>query len=92
MVSLLTIAGTYDFIKEILKAIEYELIISKVKQDNFRYTGQDISTAEDGSITIKMKDCIDSTEDIKEIRQADKGEPLTKTEMKEYRKVTDKIN
>ena len=49
-----TIAGTEDFIKEILKAIEDELTISKVEKDNFRYTGQDISTAEDGSITIEM--------------------------------------
>ena len=49
-----TIARTDDFIKEILKVIEDELNISKVEKDNFRYTGQDISTAEDGSITIEM--------------------------------------
>ena len=85
-----TIAGTDDFIKEILKAIEDELTISKVEKDNFRYTGQDISTAEDGSIVIKMQDYVDSLEDIKEICQTDKGEPLTKTEMKKYRKVTGK--
>ena len=87
-----TIAGTEDFIKEILKGIEDELTISKVEKDNFRYTGQDISTAEDGSITIEMQDYVDSLEDIKEIRQADNGEPLTKLEMKEYRKATGKIS
>ena len=31
-----TIAGTEDFIKEILKAIEDELTIFKVEKDNFR--------------------------------------------------------
>ena len=54
--------------------------------------GQYTSTAEDGSIIIKMQDYVDSLEDIKEIRQADKGEALTKAEMKEYRKVTGKLS
>ena len=62
-----TIAGTDDFIQEILKAIEDELTISKVERDNFHYTGQDISTAEDGSIIIKMQDYVDSLEDINKI-------------------------
>ena len=86
------IAGTEDFIKEILKAIEDELTISKVEKDNFRYTGQDISTAEDGSITIEMQDYVDSLDDIKEIPWEDNGEPLTKIEMKEHRKATGNIS
>ena len=39
-----------------------------------------------------MQDYVDSLEDIKEICQTDKGEPLTKPEMKEYRKVTGKLS
>ena len=66
-----TIAGTNYFIHKILNSIEDKLTISKVEQDNFRYTGQDISTAEDRNITIEKKDYIDSLEDIKEICQTD---------------------
>ena len=39
-----------------------------------------------------MKDYVESLEDIKEIRKANKEEDLTKTESKEYRKVTGKIS
>ena len=39
-----------------------------------------------------MKDYADSLEDIREIRNVhDRKEPLTKLEMKEYRKMTGKI-
>ena len=72
--------------------VEEELMISKVEYDNFRYTGQDISSAGDSSIHIEMKNYVESLEDIKEIRKANKEEDLTKTEFKEYRKVTGKIS
>ena len=63
-----------------------------MEYDNFRYTGQDISSAGDGSIHIEMKNYVESLEDIKEIHKANKEEDLTKTESKEYRKVTGKIS
>ena len=86
-----TIAGTEDFIKEILKAIEDELTISKVEKDNFRYTGIDVSTMNDG-IEVQMEDYVESIEEIKEIRKADREEDLTKLELKEYRKMTGKLS
>ena len=39
-----------------------------------------------------MEDYANSVEDIKEIRKADRGEKLTKAELKEYRKSTGKIS
>ena len=39
-----------------------------------------------------MKDYVESLQDIKEIRKANKEEDFTKTEFKEYRKVTGKIS
>ena len=39
-----------------------------------------------------MADYVDSLQDIKEIREADKDDDLTKHEIKEYRKVTGKLS
>ena len=63
-----------------------------MEHDNFQYTGQDILAAEDGSIIIAMEDYIQSLEDVKEIRKADKDKKFTKVEVKEYRKVTGKLS
>ena len=52
-----TIAGTSDFIKDVLDMVETELTISKVKKDNFHFTGLDIFTVEDG-IEIEMADYV----------------------------------
>ena len=41
-----TLAGTPDFIKEVLEMVERELTVSKVEKDNFRFTGLDISTVD----------------------------------------------
>ena len=86
-----TLAGTPDFIKEVLEMIERELTISKIERDNFCFTGLDISTVEDG-FEIGMADYVDSLTDIKEIRKTDQDDNLTKQEIKEYRKVTGKLN
>lgn len=46
----------------------------------------------DNGIKVSMEDYTNSLEDIKEIRKVeDQNEPLTKLEMKEYRKMKDKI-
>ena len=37
-----TMAGTDEFIKETLKIIGKELTISKIEEDDFRYTGIDV--------------------------------------------------
>ena len=39
-----------------------------------------------------MKDYVESIEEIKEIRKADREEDLTKLELKEYRKMTGKLS
>ena len=65
--------------------------MSKLERDNFRFTGLDISTVEDG-FEIEMADYVDSLRDIKEIPKADKDDDLTKQEIKEYRKVTGKLS
>ena len=67
------------------------MTVSKIEEDCFRFTGLDIKKVDDG-IEVLMKDYADSLEDIKEIRKVeDRNEPLTKLEMKEYRKMTGKI-
>ena len=65
--------------------------MSKVEEDKFRFTGLDVK-AENGKIEVSMEDYANSVGEIKEIRKADRGEKLTKTELKEYRKYTGKIS
>ena len=45
---------------------------------------------EDG-VVLLMEDYISSIEDINEIRKAEREEPLTRSQMKEYRKIASKI-
>ena len=85
------LAGTEDFIKEVLETISRELTVSKIEKDKFRYTGIDVSVVEDG-IEVEMEDYVDSLEEIKEIQKADRDEDLTKAELKEYRKMTGKLS
>ena len=85
------IAGTPDFVKRVVDHIGRELTVSKIEEDCFRFTGLDIKKVDNG-IEVSMEDYTNSLEDIKEIRKVeDRNEPLTKLEMKEYRKMTGKI-
>lgn len=43
-----TLAGTEEFIKEVLETVGRELTVSKIEIDKFRYTGIDVYTVEDG--------------------------------------------
>ena len=61
-----TSAGTEDFIEEVLETVSRELTVSKIERDNFRYTGIDVKTVEDG-IEIEMEDYVESLEEVKEI-------------------------
>ena len=84
------IAGTPDFVKRVIDHIGRECTVSKIEEDCFRFTGLDIKKVDNG-IESSMKEYADSLEDIKEIRKVeDCNEPLTKLEMKEYRKMTGK--
>ena len=74
--------------QELQTYIGRELTMSKIEEDCFRFIGLKIKKVDDG-IEVSMKDYADSFEDIKEIRKVeDRNEPLTKLEMKEYRKMT----
>ena len=79
-----TLAGTEDFINEIITAVSEELTVSKIEKDSFRYTGIDVKTVDDG-IEIEMQDYVNSLDEVREIRKADKEDPLTKAELKVYR-------
>ena len=37
-----------EFIKEVLETVSRELTVSTIERDNFRYTGIDVQTVEDG--------------------------------------------
>ena len=58
-----TLAGTEDFIKEVLETVSRELTVSKIERDNFRYTSVDVKTVEDG-IEIEMEDYVVSLEEV----------------------------
>ena len=85
------IAGTPDFIKKVINHVGRELTVSKIEEDCFIFTGLDIKVVDDG-IEVSMEDYTNSLKDVKNIRKVgDHDEPLTKLEMKEYRKITGKI-
>jgi len=86
-----TIAGTQEFVKRIVTGIQEKFTVSKVEEDNFRFTGLDVKT-KNGKIEISMEDYAESIKEIKEIRKADRNEKLTTAELKEYRKYTGKIS
>ena len=71
------VAGTPEFVKEIILAVEEELSVSKVEEDTFRYTGLDVKIVTDG-IEVSMEDYSKSLKEITEIRKTDdRTEPLT---------------
>ena len=66
------------------------LDVSKVENDNFRFTGIDIKKVED-EIKISMEDYAESLEEI-EIREDRSDETLTREELKILRKYVGKLN
>ena len=85
------IAGSVNFIENILKKLKETLTVSKVEKGQYRFTGTDVKKFEEG-IELSIEDYAYSIEEIKEIRKEKKEEPLTKTELKVYRKYTGKLN
>ena len=85
------VTGTTDFVEEIISMVEKELTISKVEEDIVRYTGLDVKMIADG-IEISMDKYSKSLQNITEIRKTKgRNQPLTKEEIKFYRKMTGKI-
>ena len=86
------LAGTPDFVKNVISVIEDELTVSKVDEDVFCFTGLDVKAVETG-IEISMDDYSVSLKDILYIRKTnDKLELLSELEMKLYRKMTGKVS
>ena len=50
-----------------------------------------MKTVEDG-IEIEMQDYVDSLDEVREIRKAERDDPLTRAELKVYRKMTGKLS
>ena len=86
-----TLTGTEEFANEIINTVAEELTASKIERENFRYTGIDVKTVKDG-IEIETQDYVDSLDEVREIRKADKDDPLTRAELKVYRKMTGKLS
>merc|ERR1712240_381469 len=86
-----TIAGTQEFVQRIVAGIEEKFTVSKVEEDNSRFTRLDVKT-KDGKIEVSMEDYAELIKEITEIRKANRDEALTKPELKEYRKYTGKIS
>merc|ERR1712163_71437 len=70
-----TIAGTQEFVQRIVTGIEEKFTVSKVEEDNFRFTGLDVKT-KNRKIEISMEDYAESIQEIKEIRKAKRKKVL----------------
>ena len=86
-----TLAAKEAFVNEVIETVSQQLTVSKIERDNFLYTGIDMKTVDDG-IEIEMKDYVDSLEEVKEIRKANRDDPLTRAELKVFRKMTGNLS
>ena len=84
------LAGTEKFLEEIMSKIAQKLEISKLEDNEFRFTRMDVK--KDGDvIVVSMEDYAKSLEKI-EIRKGMPDDPLTEIEMKMYRKYVGKLS
>merc|ERR1712101_34810 len=86
-----TITGTNEFVNRIVEGLKKIFTRYKIEENNFRFTGLDVKTTDEG-IEISMEDYANSITEIQDIRKANRTEPLTKAELKEYRKYTGKLS
>ena len=83
------LAGTEKSVEEIISKIVQKLEISKLEDNEFRFTGMDVK--KDGDVmVVSMEDYTKSLEKI-EIRKGIPDDPLTEIEMKMYRKYVAKL-
>ena len=85
------IAGTDNFVDSLLMKLSSTLTVSKVERSTFRFTGIDVEKVSNG-IVLSMEDYAQSIDEIKEIRRVKKDTPLTKSELKLFRKCVGKLN
>ena len=86
-----SMAGTKEFLTNIIEVIRANLTVSKVEVDSFRFTGIDVSKVEN-TIVISMKDYADSIDYIDSFRNGKPDDRLTYIELKLYRKYTGKLS
>merc|ERR1712002_463743 len=72
-----TVAGEEEFVKRIVKGVSEKFTVSKVEEDEFRFTGLDVK-AKNEKIEVSMEDYAGSVEPIEEIRKAERTENLMK--------------
>ena len=77
------VAGSPEFVEEVISVVEEQLTVSKVEEDIFRYAGPDIKVVTD-RIKISMEDYSNSLKDITKIRKMNGTELLMKLKMKLY--------
>ena len=70
------VAGNYEFVKRIAKGVTEKFTVSKVEEDEFRFTGLDVKVRNE-AIKVSMEDYASSVEPVEEIRKADRAERLT---------------
>jgi hypothetical protein len=84
-------AGNRKFIDRIVGLLKMELKVSKIEKNRFRFTGVNIEKTDLG-IEISMKDYANSMEMIEDIRAVKADDPLTKVELKVFRKYMGKLS
>ena len=84
------LAGKKRFVDKVTEEIGKALDVSTVENDCFRFTGIDVKKVKEG-IEISMEDNDKSLEEI-QIRDAKADEPLTREELKVFRKFVGKLN
>ena len=84
------LAGRKRFVNRITEEIGKALDVSTVESNCFRFTGIDVKKVKEG-IEISMEDYAKSLEEI-QIRDAKADEPLTREELKVFKKIVEKWN
>ena len=85
------IAGSEEFIDDLVQSIKRELTVSKIEKGSFRFTGVDIERMDDG-IVVSMEEYAESIESLDNIRKTTATDRLTEAELKIYRKYTGKFS
>ena len=84
------LAGKKSFVDKVTGEISKALDVSTVESDCFRFTGIDVKKVKEG-IDISMENYAKILEDI-QIGDAKADEPMTRDELKVFRKFVGKLN
>ena len=70
-----TLVRTEEFLEKILVSVLGQMTVSKVERDKLRSTGFDVE-ALTNNIEISMQECINSLENVEDIRKTQMNESL----------------